>query len=327
MRLPSADVAVHLRRHVGEEEHLPVAGAGDERQFLALVHHLEARVAHAVLAAHRFEVLLPALAVGRVGEHEVELLGREGVVRRAWTIPRRRRCGRRSRLRPSEQHVRLADGVGLGVDLLAVEQALDLLAALRADRRERLLADGEHAAGAAGAVVEQVGAGLDLGLDRQEHEVRHQPHGVARRPVLARLFVVLLVELADQFLEDRAHRVVVDAGRREVDVGVEELVDQRADGVGLRQRWQLVAELEVVEDVLDVGREAVEVVLEVGQQLLLAAARLEVAQRELRGVVEGLARGIAERGALLGDAAPRRASSWCRAPSAWSARAPRPCAG
>ena len=66
--------------------------------------------------------------------------------------------------------------------------------------------------------------------------------------------------------------------------------------------WQLVAELEVLEDVLDVGREAVEVVLEVGEQLLLAAAGLEVAQGELRGVVEGLARGVAERGALLGDA-------------------------
>jgi hypothetical protein len=65
---------VHLRRHVGQEEHLAVAGARDQRQLLALVHDLEARVAHAVLAAHGFQVLLPALAVGRVGEHEVELL-------------------------------------------------------------------------------------------------------------------------------------------------------------------------------------------------------------------------------------------------------------
>ena len=92
------------------------------------------------------------------------------------------------------------------------------------------------------------------------------------------------------------------AGAGEVDVGVEELVDQRADGVGLGERRELVAELEVVEDVLDVGREAVEVVLEVGEQLLLAAAGLEIAQRELRRVVERLASGIAERGALLGDA-------------------------
>jgi hypothetical protein len=111
--------------------------------------------------------------------------------------------------------------------------------------------------------------------------------------VLARLLVVLLVELADQLLEDRAHRVVVDAGRRQVDLGIEELVDQRAERVGARERRQLVAELEVLEDVLDVGREAVEVVLEVGQELLLAAAGLEVAQGELRGVVEGLAGGSA----------------------------------
>jgi len=107
--------------------------------------------------------------------------------------------------------------------------------------------------------------------------------------VLARFFVVVFVELADQLFEDGAHRVVVDARRREVDVGIEELIDQRADGVGLRQRLQLVAELEVLEDVLHVGREAVEVVLEVGEQLLLAATRLEVAEGELRGVVKGLA--------------------------------------
>ena len=76
-------VVVHLRGHVGQEEQLAVAGAGDEGQFLALVHHLEARVAHTVLAAHRFEVFLPALAVGRVGEHEVERLGRKGIVRKS----------------------------------------------------------------------------------------------------------------------------------------------------------------------------------------------------------------------------------------------------
>ena len=38
------------------------------------------------------------------------------------------------------------DGVGLGIDLLAIEETLDLLAALVADGGERLLGDGEHAA-------------------------------------------------------------------------------------------------------------------------------------------------------------------------------------
>ena len=148
----------------------------------------------------------------------------------------------------------------------------------------------------------------------QEDQLRHQLHGVARRPVLARLLVVLLVEAADQLLEDRAHRVVVEAGvldravavqhrlRAQVDVRREELLDQRAERVGLREARDLVAELEVLEDVLDVRREAVEVGLEVGLELLLAGAGPEVAQRELRGVVEGLAGRLPQGLVLVDDA-------------------------
>ena len=142
---------------------------------------------------------------------------------------------------------------------------------------QRLLGHGQHAAGAAGAVVEQVGAGLDLVGDGQEDQLRHQPHGVPRGPVLARLLVVLLVEAAHQLLEDRAHAVVVEAGMPDGAVGVRvtgaglrltvgrgELLDQRAQGVGAGQARDLVAELEVVEDVLHVWREPVEIRLEVG---------------------------------------------------------------
>ena len=200
-----------LLEHVGQEEHLAVARAGEERVLgIARVLDDEARVLDAVLAAHAFQIALPALAVGRIGEHEVELAGREGVV------------GERGVLRPAddvvrrfalafEQQVGLADGVGLGVDFLAVEVRGDLLAVLLGELLQRLFGHGQHAAGAAGAVVEQVGAGLDLVGDRQEDQLRHQLDGVARRPVLAGFLVVLLVEAADQFLEDRAHRVVVEA--------------------------------------------------------------------------------------------------------------------
>ena len=105
--------------------------------------------------------------------------------------------------------------------------------------------------------------------------------------MLAGLLVVLLVERPDQLLEDRAHRVVVEPGvphgavagvdrlRAEVDGGVDELLDQRAEGICLGEPGDLVAELEVVEDLLHVGREAVEVGLEVGPQLLLAGAGRE----------------------------------------------------
>ena len=72
----------HLAGHVGQEKHLPIAGAGDEGVFRVVrVCDLKARIAHPLLAAHGFEVFLPTLAVRRIGEHEGELLGREGVVR------------------------------------------------------------------------------------------------------------------------------------------------------------------------------------------------------------------------------------------------------
>jgi hypothetical protein len=56
--------------------------------------------------------------------------------------------------------------------------------------------------------------------------------------------------------------------RAEVDVAVEELLDELAEDVGLDQGGDLVAELELVEDLLHVGREAVEVGFEVGLELV-----------------------------------------------------------
>ena len=130
MRLPSGVSCFILREHVGQEEHLAVAGAGDERVLgVAGVLDDEARVLDPVLAAHALEVALPALAVGRIGEHEVELARREGVVRERRVLRAADDVVRRLAL-ALEQQVGLADGVGLGVDLLAVEVGGDLLAVL-----------------------------------------------------------------------------------------------------------------------------------------------------------------------------------------------------
>ena len=60
-----------------------------------------------------------------------------------------------------------------------------------------------------------------------------------------------------------------------------------------------MTEVEVVNDVLDIGREAVEIGLEVGFKLLLACSGLQVTQGEFRGIVKGLTRCLAKGRILL----------------------------
>jgi len=67
----------------------------------------------------------------------------------------------------------------------------------------------------------------------------------------------------------------------ELEVRVEELLDEGAERVGVAEGLELVAELEVADDVLDVGGEPVEPVLKVGAELLLVRAVAEVPQGEL----------------------------------------------
>ena len=127
-----------------------------------------------------------------------------------------------------------------------------------------------------------------------------------------RFLIVFFVEAADQLLEHGAHAVVVQRGqlnaavgilhrqRREIDLGVEEVVDQVTKDVRIHQLLDLVAEVELGEDFLHVGREAVQVRNEVIAQALALAASLELGQREFRDVVEGLACRHAQRAVLLG---------------------------
>ena len=72
---------LHLGELVGRKQHLAVAGTGHQGVLgVARVLDQEAGVVHVALAAHPFQFGLPALAAGRIGEHEVELARREGVV-------------------------------------------------------------------------------------------------------------------------------------------------------------------------------------------------------------------------------------------------------
>jgi hypothetical protein len=68
--------------------------------------------------------------------------------------------------------------------------------------------------------------------------------------------------------------------RLRADAHVLQASHQRAEGIGLGEPRDDIAELEVGEDVLHVRRKAVEVGLEVVLELLLGGAGLEVARRK-----------------------------------------------
>ena len=159
--------------------------------------------------------------VGRIAQHEVELPALEGVVGEGGVFGAADDVGV-GVLLALEQQVGLADGVGLGVYLLPIQMGGNLLSALPRNLLQGLFGHGEHPAGSQGAVVEEVGGGLDLFLDGQEHQLRHELHGVAGRPVLAGLLVVVLVESPYQVLEDGAHGVVVQPGQPDLPVIVQD---------------------------------------------------------------------------------------------------------
>ena len=90
-----------------------------------------------------------------------------------------------------------------------------------------------------------------------------------------RLLVVFFVETPNQLLEKRAHAVIVEAWKlyapvsiqdrlwAEIDVRRKELFDEGAEGIGVDQRRNLMLKFELFQDLLNVGRETLEVSLEV----------------------------------------------------------------
>ena len=136
--------------------------------------------------------------------------------------------------------------------------------------------------------------------------MRHEFHHIAGREVLAGFLVVFLVEAPDQLLENRPHRMVVESRQADTTVGIqdrpgtqvdrriEELPDQKTEGVGLNERGKLVVELELAQHFLHIRRKAFEVILEIVLQLLLPAAMNQIPKPKGRCVVEGFARRLTQ---------------------------------
>ena len=120
-------------------------------------------------------------------------------------------------------------------------------------------------------------------------QVDHEVNDVARREVLPGVLVQRFVELADELLEDRAHREVVDRVRVQIHPRIGEPLHDLEQETRLVELGDGVVEVELLEHLAHVGAEPRDVVAQVRRDLGgVGEQPLEVVAR---GVVEGESRG------------------------------------
>ena len=201
---------------------------------------------------------------------------------------------------PLDEHVGLADGVALGIQLLAIHDQ----AGVGVQGGQVLLADGEHAAGAGGGIVEGADdAGLGEGVVvLDEEEIHHQPDDFTGGEVLSGGLVGDFGELADQLLEHDPHLGIADRIGMEVDSG--EFFTDEVQEPGLGEPVDLGVKLEGLEDVPDVRGEALGVGVEVFSGVVLVAHQLlhvegRRVEEEVAGFFEQEGLGVDLRGFAL----------------------------
>ena len=122
-----------------------------------------------------------------------------------------------------------------------------------------------------------------------QHQIDHEMDNVPGREVFARVLVQRLVELADELLEDRAHREVVDLVRMKVHLRVAEPLQDLEEQSRFVQFRDRVVEVELLQHLAHVGAEAgdvgAQVLREIGRigEELLEVVRGRVVERETGG--------------------------------------------
>ena len=212
-----------------------------------------------------------------------------------------------------QKHVCGANRISLRVYLLSEEMYGHFLSALTGKLQQTLLRHREHTAGSASSVVTGIRGVLYLVGNGQKHKVSHEFDNVARRPVFTGFFIVLFVELANQFLKNRSHTVIVKPGmlenglfgvlvnriRTQVDIRRSELLDDRTKDIRVHHRVDLVAELELFQYHLDIRRKTIKVSNEVCFERLCLCAAGQILQKERRRIAKCLSRCIAQRRPLI----------------------------
>ena len=247
----------HFRQHVLQEQQRAVVDARQPRAE-------PAGIAEGLgLVPNRLALLLPLHAEGRVGQHVVEgprparVVGPEGV--RGEGVAEMDVV----RVLALDEHVGLADRPGFVVPVLAEHEGLGV----GVEGADVLFGHGQHAAGAAGRVVDGLDdVALAQVAFRGQQQIDHELDDLARGEVLAGLLVGLFGADADEFLEDVAHLHVVHALRGQIDRG--EALDHLVEQVLLGHARDLRVEGEPLHDVAHVGREAGDVGVQVGRDVV-----------------------------------------------------------
>ena len=150
-----------------------------------------------------------------------------------------------------------------------------------------VLRHAEHAASAAGGIIDGLHhMAASQVLLRGEQEIDHELDDLARSEVLPGLFIRLLSPDADQFLKHVAHLHIVHGSRGEVDGG--KLLHHKVQQILPFHEGDLLAKLELFHDGPDIGREAIDVAVEVRRELIGI----------IQQAVEPLAGGLAVEGEL-----------------------------
>ena len=270
---PAAAVlgVAHLRDEVQQKQQGAITDAGQPRPKSTVVPLLLG------FPANFFFDLLPFHAKRWIRQHVVKVLTTQFIIRQ------RVAEGDVGDVLPFDEHVRLADGVGLRIEFLTVHDQAGIGVVVG----EMFSSDAEHAAGTGGGVV-QVADHARLGkriIIFDEDEIHHQLDDFTRGEVLTGGFVGKFGELADQFLKHQTHFGVADLVGVQVDGG--EFLCDHVQQTSLIEPVDLGVELKPLEDVTDGGAEAVDVVAQVLSNVVLIPHQL--LQVQLMGVVKVLA--------------------------------------
>jgi hypothetical protein len=149
---------------------------------------------------------------------------------------------------PLNEHVRLADGVGLVIQLLPEYGEPRLRVVLM----HPFPCHREHSPRTCCRIVNSPN---DTRFGKNvvilcKDEVDHEPDDLTRREVLASGLIGQFGKLADQLLEDGAHVRIADLVRVQVDLA--ELLGDEVEQVGIGEPVDLGFQLEAGEDVFDV---------------------------------------------------------------------------